>query len=814
MEIPNKYNPQIEEQKIREFWEKSKIFTFNPKTKKPIYSIDTPPPYASASHLHIGHAMSYSNQEFFARYKRMRGFEVFYPMGFDDNGLPTERYVEKVHNVDKNKITKKEFIDLCLAETEKCGKTYKELFSSLGISVDWDLLYSTISPKCVRVAQKSFIDLYNKGLLKLREDPIIWDVKDQTPLAQADLEDLEKSSHLNTIAFADKQGNELLIATTRPELIPACVALFVNEKDSRYAHLIGKKAVVPLTNHTVPILADEDVKIDFGTGLMMVCTWGDIEDIHRWRKHNLDTRLIITKNGRLNELSGKYCGMRIEEARKEIIADLETQGLLRKQEQITHIVNVGERSKQPIEFYVAKQWFISVLDKKEELLKIADEINWYPQFMKVRYENWVKNLKWDWGISRQRYYGVPFPVWYSKKTGEIILPDGSQLPVDPETDTPQTLPKDHTYDDIVPETDVMDTWMTSSVTPLINADWGGENEAELMNAIYPMSMRPQAHDIIRTWAFYTIVKSYYHHNSIPWKDIVISGHGQDAKGRKMSKSLNNVVEPGEVITKFGADALRYWCASTRLGEDVPYQEKDIQNGQKLVTKLWNASRFCHMLTSDFSGERPEKLELIDQWILAKLDQVVQRATQSFDSYEYYKVKLETERFFWNDFADNYLEIVKDRLYKPEVYGEAAKRSGQWTTRQVMIDVCKLLAPILPYITESVYQYFLQNDTDGPSIHTASWPTGKYPIVDIDILATAKPVVDLISAIRRYKSEQNVSLKTQIKTLTIECDDANVYESMKHDITGTAKINTLLFANVSKAHFEINGAKVHVEFESE
>jgi len=784
--MTERYDPKEAEPRLQKFWEQEKTYKFDENSKKTIFSIDTPPPYASADHLHVGHGMHYSQFEFVARYKRMKGFNVFFPMGYDDNGLPTERFVEKKHNVNKNKISRADFIKLCIEETKKCGKTYHDLFTSLGFSIDWDLLYQTIGSKATRVAQKSFIDLYKKGYLERIEQPTLWCVRCQTTIAQADLESVDKYSSFNDIKF--KSGDEdLIISTTRPELIPACVAVFFNPDDSRYKHLIGKSVTVPLFEYEVPILTDESVELDKGTGLIMVCSFGDKEDIDKWHRYNLDLRIIFTENGRLNKLAGKFEGMKIQEARKEIIKELEVQNLLVNKKDISHAVNVHERCKTDIEFLKKKQWAIKVLDHKEDLLKIGSKVNWFPKFMKVRFDHWVKNLGWDWGISRQRDYGVPFPVWYDKKTGKVILPKEEDLPVDPR----ESAPKSMKGLELDPEMDVMDTWMTSSVTPQINANWGSSTQRK---KFLPMSLRPQAHDIIRTWAFYTIVKSWFHHKDVPWKTIMISGHGQDPKGRKMSKSLGNFVVAQQVIEKYSADAFRFWAASVKLGEDLPYMEKDVITGHKTVTKLWNAARFCAMhFESLTSFERPAHLEKTDEWILSKVQQLVQDCTSAFEKYEYSKSRLEVENFFWNTFCDYYLEIVKNRLYNPDLRGEQAKLSAQYTLYYTLLNILKLMAPIMPHITEELYQRYYKGHIGEHSIHTSSWPTVDKNYINKDAEKLGELIMYTLSHARRAKSEKKVSLKEPIKQFFIKAKvSQDLFATVEEDIKAATASKKILF----------------------
>ena len=547
------YDFKLTEEKWRKDWDKKELFKFSFDDNDKLFVVDTPPPYVSADHLHAGHIMSYAQAEFIVRYKRMQGFKVFYPMGFDDNGLPTERFVEKKYNIDKNKITKKEFINLCLKETEKGIETYKNLWNSLGISVDWSKTYSTISPLPTKVSQRSLIDLYKKGVLYRQELPILWCPRCQTAISQSDLEDKEKNSKMNYINFSVKDGEDVLIATTRPELLPACVALYFNPTDERYKDLINKKAVTPIFNQEIIFKTSETVDKEKGTGLMMVCTWGDQEDLEKWRIDNLETKSLLTPDGRLNELGEKYQGMKIEKAREEIIKDLKELGYLIRQEDIVHSVNVHERCDTPVELILSKQWFIKIVDMKEKWLEMGKKINWYPEHMYENYEIWVNSLKWDWCVSRQRYYGVPFPFWYCEDCGEVIIPKEKDLPVSPTEQKPPTkeCPKCGSKK-IVPETDVMDTWATSSCTPFLLKEMINNDK------LFPVDLRPNAHEIIRTWDFYSIVKSFYHFNDIPFKNIMVSGHGLDEHGKKISKRLGNYVPSDQLVSEWGADAIRYW----------------------------------------------------------------------------------------------------------------------------------------------------------------------------------------------------------------------------------------------------------------
>ncbi|HPD20002.1 MAG TPA: class I tRNA ligase family protein, partial [Candidatus Pacearchaeota archaeon] len=468
-ELPKEYDFKATENKWKKKWEEEDLYRFSLKEGAPLFVVDTPPPYVSADHLHAGHIMSYAQAEFIVRYKRMRGYQVFYPMGFDDNGLPTERFVEKKYNIDKSKTTKSEFIKLCLQETEKGIENYKKLWADLGISVDWSKTYSTISPLPTKVSQWSLIDLYKKNALKREELPILWCPYCQTAISQSDIEDRERNSKMNYISFPLKGEKEtMLIATTRPELLPACVALYFHPQDKRYQGLNKKKAIVPLFDYEIPIKTSETVDQEKGTGLMMVCTWGDAEDLEKWRTDGLETRNLLTIDGKLNEKGGKYQGLDIEQAREKILADLKENNFLVKEEAIKQIVNVHERCDTPIEFIQSKQWFIKIAEQKDIWIEYGKKINWHPAYMFKNYELWVNSLKWNWCVSRQRYYGVPFPFWYCQKCGEVILPKEEDLPVNPPEDNPPVscCPVCQSKE-IIPETDVMDTWATSSCTPFL-----------------------------------------------------------------------------------------------------------------------------------------------------------------------------------------------------------------------------------------------------------------------------------------------------------------------------------------------------------
>src|SRR3989344_4436923 len=697
MELPKHYDSRKREKEIQEFWIKEGVYRFNPKSKSKIYSIDTPPPTVSGK-MHLGHAFSYTQQDIIVRYKRMQGFNIFYPFGTDDNGLPTERLVEKEKNVKATEMPRQDFVNLCLNTLEKeLRPKYLKDWRSIGMSCDWNVFYTTIDKHSQKISQSSFIDLYNLKRIYRKRTPFMWCPECRTAIAQVELEDKTKKSEFIYMKFDTSVKDRITIATTRPELLHACVGISVNPRDERYKKFIGARAKIPFTKREVRIRADDDVDPDFGSGVLYRCSFGDMEDAEWIHKNNVKAIEIMNKDGTLNEQAGKYSELKSKEARKAIIEDLTNEGRIKKLEQITHVVNVHERCGTEIEILMTDQWFIHYLDLKKEFLELGNKLKWHPEHMKNRYDNWVKGLKYDWCISRQRFFGIPFPVWYCKNCGEIILADKKSLPVDPLKDKPSLskCPK-CSSSEFTPEKDVLDTWATSSLTPQIATSLF----PKISKKLYPMSLRPQAHDIISFWLFNTVVKSYLHEKKLPWKDVVISGWALDPDGKKMSKSKGNIIEPQEMIEKYSADALRFWAASSKLGDDLPFKEKELVAGQKTIIKLWNASRFSFQHLKSYKPKKT-KLKAFDAWQLSKLNSLIKTCTETFENYEYFRTKSDTENFFWNIFCDNYLEIIKNRFYNPK--NKQEKESAQFALYHSLITILKLFAPIMSHITEELYQ---------------------------------------------------------------------------------------------------------------
>ncbi len=732
-----------QEKEIVEFWEKEKIYKTDLSNKN-LFPIDTPPPTVSGA-MHMGHAFSYSQQDFIARFHKMKT-GVFYPFGTDDNGLPTERLVEKINNVKSKNMSRKEFIELCLKTLKKITPAFVQDWKNLGMSCDFEMSYSTIDKNSQKISQKSFIELYKGGEIYEKKVTTIWCPECQTAIAQAELEDKKLSSLFSTLKFSC-DGKDLLIATTRPELLPACVAVFVNPDDKRYTKLIGKKAKVPFFDYEVPIIADKSAEMEKGTGVLMICSYGDRFDVDAINRHKLKPNVILDKNGRLTE--GKYKGMKIKEARKKILEDFKNMNLISEQKEISHVVNVHDKCGTEIEFIPTEQWFIKIIDKKKIFIEQGKKIKWYPEFMHKRYDNWVNGLEWDWSISRDRHFGIPIPVWKCDKCNELIFPSEKDLPVDP-LEIKKKCPKCNSL--AVPESKVLDTWATSSLTPQIASSLVNDKIK------LPFSLRPNAHDIIRTWAFYTIVKSYLHKKQIPWENIMISGI-VSLGGEKMSKSKGNVIAPQNIIEKYGADALRFWAAGSKLGEDLDYQEKDLVTGKKVINKLENAAKFVFMNLENYRGEKPKKLEPLDELFLSNLNEVVKTITESFETYEYNKARAEIENFFWKYFCDNYLEMVKKRVYQGT--GEK-KLSAQYTLYNSLLTILKLIAPIMPFVTEKIYQNYFKKNEKVKSIHLCEWPEfdkKKKFSKDFDIL------IEDLTIVRQEKSEKKLSLNSPIEKFT-------------------------------------------------
>ena len=790
MSLPRKYDPRAVEAQMRTRWEELGVYGFASGGQGEVVAIDTPPATVSGA-LHLGHVYSYSQADFMARFWRMKGFRVFYPMGYDDNGLPTERLVERDLGMNPRAMDQTAFSEACLDVARNYRQEYEAVWRRLGLSVDWQHTYSTIGREAVRLSQHSFIDLWHKDLVYRSKAPAIWCPECRTAVAQAELNELERDSQYVVLDFPLDNGAGVQIATTRPELLSACVAIFVHPQDERFRAVVGQRATVPGAGHTVPILEDVAADPTKGTGAVMCCTFGDSADVEWWRGHDLPTVEILDRDGRLTEEAGDLGGLPVAQARHRAIERLTQQGLILRKEPTTQTVRVHERCDTAVEYLVAHQWFVKVLEHKQELLEIGERINWHPHHARTLYTQWIENLRWDWCISRQRHFGVRFPLWHCDACGEIRVADQRRLPLNPAEEAPEgTCGCGSTS--YRPETDVMDTWATSSLTPQIAGRWL-EDEA-LHKEVFPMTVRPQSHEIIRTWTFYTVVKSWYHFGEIPWTDIAISGWGLAPEGSgKISKSRGGgPATPDEMMDRYSADAVRYWAACTGFGRDSVINEEKIQAGHRLAVKLWNVARFAQTFMGE-SGPPPAAtppLSVADRWILSREQRVIQAATEALDGYEYSQTKAEVEAFFWRDLADNYLEMAKRRLYD----GESPEHEGAlFALHHVLATTLKLLAPFVPHVTDAVYQEgFAQQEGMG-SIHQAPWPTVDGSLVDDGSERIGSELVAVATAVRRYKTESGLRLGAELGCVYLATEDARLRESLEPaeaDIASITRATTL------------------------
>ncbi len=802
--VPDK--PALEglEQKWMARWDADAVYRFDrTKSRSEIYAIDTPPPTVSGS-LHVGHVFSYTHTDVVARFHRMRGKSVFYPMGWDDNGLPTERRVQNYFGVrcdpslpydpafvppDKPgkqaiPVSRPNFIELCARLTAEDEKVFERLWRYLGLSVDWSMTYATIDRRAQRVSQLAFLRLLHRGLAYQLEAPTLWDVDFRTAVAQAELEDREQPGAYHRIRFSGGTAG-IEIETTRPELIPACVALVAHPDDERYKPLFGTEAVTPLFGVRVPVKPHALADPEKGSGVAMICTFGDVTDVIWWRELGLPVRAIIQPNGALKPISwgdpgwesadadrarrhyDELAGLSAHKARQRIVEQLKESGdLIGDPRPITHAVKFYEKGDRPLEIVTSRQWFIKTMDCREDLLARGRELRWHPGYMQARYENWVNGLNGDWNVSRQRFFGVPFPVWYRIKDdgsidyGARLLPTEDRLPLDPSTDVPEGYRPEQRNQPggFAGDPDIMDTWATSSLTPQIAGRW--EEDADLFGRVFPMDVRPQAHDIIRTWLFSTVLRSHFEHGQLPWKNAAISGWVLDPDRKKMSKSKGNVVTPMGLLEEHGADGVRYWAASGRSGTDTAFDTGQMKVGRRLAIKLLNASKFV-LSKPDPHGA---VTATVDRGLLTALARIVRDAATDLEQYNYTRVLERTETFFWS-FCDDYLELVKGRRYGDQGAELAASANGALLTS--LSAMLRLFAPFLPFVTEEVWSWWREG-----SIHKASWPTADEVLAVCGSTEDARGVEALefaagvLGAIRKKKSEEQRPLKTPVARATV------------------------------------------------
>jgi valyl-tRNA synthetase len=832
--VPDKPSLDGLEAKWSRQWDESGTYAFDRHApREAVFAIDTPPPTVSGS-LHVGHIFSYTHTDTIARFKRMMGLSVWYPLGWDDNGLPTERRVQNYFGVRCDPslpydpsftppaqpgkeivaVSRPNFVDLCRALTEEDEKAFEELFHTLGLSVQWANTYTTIGFNARRTSQRAFLRDLARGQAYTAEAPTLWDVTFETAVAQAELEDRETDGTYHRINFHRPGGEELSIETTRPELLAACVALVAHPSDARYSHLFGTEAITPLFGARVPVLAHQLAQPDKGTGMAMICTFGDVTDVVWWRELHLPTRSIVGRNGRLlhqapsglsEEGAGLYlddlAGKTLHSARQRVVELLAASGeLVGEPRAIKHQVKFYEKGSRPLEIVTSRQWFIRTLDHQAKLLERGRELHWHPPYMRARYESWVEGLNTDWLISRQRFFGVPFPLWYRlDEHGERdyqhpLVPDEDRLPVDPSTDRPDGF--DESQRDqpggFCADPDVMDTWATSSLTPQIAGGWlaGGDDDG-LWERLWPMDLRPQAHEIIRTWLFSTVVRAQLEFDSLPWTDVAISGWILDPDRKKMSKSKGNVVTPLDLLERFGSDAVRYWAASGRPGTDTTFDEGQMKVGRKLAIKLLNASRFVlseppagvgapaipvpgSVPRGDargdgagaeaVGGDAATIADPLDRAMLSRLAGLVDEATAALESYDYARALERTESFFWA-FCDDYLELVKRRAYGDA--GAAGAASARAALSLALSVLLRMFAPFLPFVTAEVWSWCHPG-----SVHNAPWPHRD------EVPSGGEPEVwDVVSAIlgdiRRAKTEAKASMRATVELVVVTDTEARL-----------------------------------------
>jgi valyl-tRNA synthetase len=806
--VPDKPTLDGLEDRWAQVWDDTRVYAFDRvKTREQVFSIDTPPPTVSGS-LHVGHVFSFTQTDTIARFQRMRGREVFYPMGWDDNGLPTERRVQNYFGVrcepslpydpdfeppsepgkQQLPVSRRNFIELCERLTVQDEKAFEATWRRTGLSVDWSLTYQTIDARARAISQRAFLRNLARGEAYLSEAPTLWDVTFRTAVAQAELEDRERPGAYHQLVFHGPDGQDLKIATTRPELLPACVALVAHPDDERYQPIFGKTATTPLFGVEVPVVAHRLADPEKGTGIAMVCTFGDVTDVTWWREMQLATRPVIGWDGRFlpeppagldseaaREAYAQLAGATPATAREKVVALLLESGeMLGDPQPITHPVKFYERGDKPLEIVTTRQWYIRNGGRDEKLrallLERGAELDWVPPHMRVRYDNWVSGLNGDWLVSRQRFFGVPIPVWYplDEKGNPVydqpLVPSEDQLPVDPAATAPEGYAPEQrgVPGGFTGDPDVLDTWATSSLTPQIAAGWGHDDD--LFRRVFPMDMRPQAHEIIRTWLFSTLLRSHYEHDVLPWKHAAISGWILDPDRKKMSKSKGNVVTPIDLLIEYGSDAVRYWAASGRPGTDTAYDTGQMKVGRKLAIKLLNASKFVLGLGEPDAGT--QVTEPIDRAMLAELADTVQAVTGWFEAFDYARALERSEAFFWN-FCDNYVELVKERAYgEQSVTGTSSARAA---LRIALSAIIRLFAPALPFVTEEVWSWWQEG-----SVHRAAWPTvpelgaasGIGDAIDTADRAVLAVASDVIAAIRKAKSEAKVSMRTEVASVQV------------------------------------------------
>jgi valyl-tRNA synthetase len=834
---PDKVGVEGLEAKWGPSWDSEGTYSFDKSaSKNSIYSIDTPPPTVSGS-LHVGHVFSYTHTDLIARYQRMIGKEVYYPMGWDDNGLPTERRVQNFYGVrcdptlayqegfvppfeggdgksskaaDQIPISRRNFIELCEKLTLEDEKHFEALWRQLGLSIDWSQTYQTISPDAQAVSQKAFLNNLSRGEAYQAMAPTLWDVTFRTAVAQAELEDRDQPGAYHRIGFDGPDG-KIFIETTRPELIPACVALVAHPDDERYQPMFGKTVKTPLFGVEVPVLAHHLAQKDKGSGIAMICTFGDVTDVIWWRELDLPNRAILGWDGRIvseapdvisdakgKEIFAQLAGKTVFSAKQTIVELLQASGdMVGEPKPITHPVKFFEKGDKPLEIVSTRQWYIRNGGRdqalREKLIELGKSLKFHPDFMRVRYENWVNGLTGDWLISRQRFFGVPIPVWYQLDADgnpdfdKVLTPNLEALPVDPSTDTPEGFTESQrgVPNGFIGEVDIMDTWATSSLTPQLAGGW--ISDPEKYAKVFPFDLRPQGQDIIRTWLFSTVLRSFQEEGVLPWSDAALSGWILDPDRKKMSKSKGNVVVPNDLLDEHGSDAVRYWAASARLGTDAAFDVGQMKVGRRLAIKVLNAAKF--VLSFEATTDTAEVTEPIDRAMLSALSEVVEQAGKAFQAYDHTKALEVTETFFWN-FTDDYLELVKERAYGQDTTPQA-QASAVLALRIALHTQLRLLAPFIPFATEEAWSWWQEG-----SIHRSAWPEASElaGFTRGQAASMLQSASEALMGIRKAKSDQQLSMKAEIVSLSIKAPAGKLEElkTLEADLRAVGKIDSIAF----------------------
>jgi valyl-tRNA synthetase len=765
-------------------------YHFDPKDDiRPTYSIDTPPPYPSGE-FHVGNALNWSYIDFVARYKRMRGFNVHFPQGWDCHGLPTEVRAEKTFKIRKNDLPPAKFIEICRNLSEEYIAKMKATIKRLGISCDWNLEYRTMDPAYYKLTQLSFIMLYKAGSMYRGEHPVNWCPRDETAIAEAEVVYVERQGSLNYMRFGDA-AHPLEIASTRPELLGACVAIAVHPEDPRYKSLIGTSTTVPVFGQKVSVIADEEVDPKFGTGAVMVCTYGDKMDVKWQKKYNLPVIKEIGENGRISLEDSRFKGLKIEDARKRAIEELKIEERLVRTEQVKQNVGTCWRCSTPVEIIARPQWFMKTRDLTNQVTTSSDNLRWVPSFAKQRLVDWTLSLDWDWVVSRQRIFGTPIPVWFCQQCNETIIADETKLPTDPRTSPPpiEKCAKCGSLE-LKGETDVFDTWMDSSITAAVHAGWPSNQTT--FKRLFPADLQPNGLDIVRTWDYYLLVRSLAMFQKPPYKTLLINGMVRGTDGRMMHKSYGNSVESTEVINKFGSDAFRQWAASGgATGYDIPFRWNEAEYGKKFLTKLWNIGRFTAASpTTKSNAPDPATLSVIDLWLLGSLQQLIETVTNAFEEFQFNSALEAIRDFTWHSLADDYIESVKYRLQpdSPPIDSENAR----YCLREALLAVCRLLSPICPHITEAIYQE-IRTKPSRASIHAGGWPEPDRAFRENRRIQDGALIIEAIAQARRKKSEKGLSLKSPIERVIIRTQQANhhLFQTNQEPILRTIKSGTLL-----------------------